>query len=383
VSNLLGAAPTVQREAATKEESKEKGGEEPRQTLAGIKYDQKIPVFESERKAAGYFWVQGVADLNISGTLKWGEGGVLGVGMGAEEGRTHLETEFATEFENKYGKIEAGGSADSLSVGFAGKQYGVSFKLNASLTKTLEAKFKIDVPVSDLAFGHYKFSGTATGSVTLILSPNIVRISEYVAEKGLERAAAAAAEESVTVAMEGGETVVASAGAGLAVGAGVAAAGIFAELGILYEIGRANQEGSKLGIRHSYCRGFAEELSLFTEPMDEAHPVRAYNKGQEYLLRWAMGLNWKESLQRAEKLSVDADNDRDRYTASDRAGWAWRAAVTQMVMAFIDENGGEAWKSVIALHLEKYGSSRQGREDAYYNILRRDESDEPPVIPIP
>jgi len=388
VNDYLSAGPAVQREVETKEKTKEaEGHEEARQTLGGIKVEEKIPVFQSAKKDVGYFTVFGAADLTVSGKLKWGEGGVLGVGLGAEEGEEHtkVEAEFASEVAKTYaGDFEASAGKDSISIGFAHGHYSAGFKLNASLTKMLEAKFAVDVPVSKTRFGRFEFEGKLIGSVTLYLSPNVARIAEAVGEKVAERAAEAAAEDSVVVTAESGETVVASSAAGAAlVGVGVAVVAIAAELGVLYEIGKANEEGSKLGIRHSYCRGFAEELSLFTEPMDAAHPVRAYNKGQEYLLSWAMGLDWRGSLQRAEKLSVDADGWKDRDTASYRAGWAGRAAVTQMVMEYIKDNGEEAWERVIQEHLARYGMSRQGRQDAYYAILRRDDGDEPPVIPIP
>ena len=389
VDEYLQAGSTVQREVETKEKAKEgEGHEEGRQTLAGIKVEEKIPVFQSAKKDVGYFTVFGAADLAVSGKLKWGEGGVLGIGFGAEEGEEHtkIESEFASEVAKTYaGDFEASASKDSIAIGFAHGHYSAGFKLNASLTKTLEAKFAVDLPVSKSKFGRFEFEGKLTGSVTLYMAPNLARIAEAVGEKVAERGAAAAAEESVVVtATESGETVVATSAAGAAlVGVGVALVAIAAEVGILYEIGHANQEGSKLGIRNSYCQGFAQELSLFTEPMDAAHPVRAYNKGQENTLAWALGLDWRGSLQRAEKLSVDAEDWKDRDTASFRATWAGRAAITQMVMEYIKDNGNDAWELVIAEHLKRYGASRQGREDAYYAILRRDEGDEPPVIPIP
>src|SRR5262249_5539741 len=201
---------------------------EGRHTLAGIKIEEKIPVFQSAKKDVGYFTVFGAADLNVSGKLKWGEGGVLGIGFGAEKGEEHtkIESEFASEVAKTYaGDFEAAAGKDSISISFAHGHYSAGFKLNASLTKTLEAKFAVDLPVSKTRFGKFEFEGKLTGSVTLYLSPNVARIAETLAEKAAERAATTAAEESVLGTAESGETVVATrpAGAGLG-GVGVALA---------------------------------------------------------------------------------------------------------------------------------------------------------------
>jgi len=370
------------------------GAEGPEHAISGMAFKRtfELPTGETEGVAFGPVKLFGHGKVTLNGSINHGKGGQLNVG--AKGGEGFSEGEFEKEYETKYGKVKVGGSAEpgktsALSVGFGGETYEIHFQAHANLKAPFSVGFEVKPHHTELHMGDWKFAGEISAGIEIDIGPNPIWWAEHAAEVAAEEAAgevvAEAAGEGVSgVALETGEQgLVAGAGSAALVGVGVAAAGVAWTGLVLYEIGNANQQGERRAVQKRYCNGYARVLSMMTEPLDAAHPVRAYNKGQEAQLTWALHTNWSHQMEVAEKTYLAADDAKGRDEAGYRAEMAGKARATQEAMAYVDENGAEAWQDVIAEHIKRYGGSRQERQDAYTRILYRQGGDELPFIPIP
>jgi hypothetical protein len=395
--------PTVQRflptEAIKASMRGHEGGEEgaaegPEQAIAGGAFERTIEIPSGEMEAVPYGPVKLSAHgkVTFNGSLSHGKGGQLMMGAKGKEGFS--EGEFEKEYETKYGTVKVGGSAEpgqksALAVGFGGETYEIKFEAHANLKAPFSLGFEIKPHHKEINLGGWKFSGEISYGIEIDIGPNPKWILEQGAkaagEEVLGEAAGEAAGEGVSgVAVETGEQgLVASAGGAALVGVGAGAAGVAWVALVAYEIGKADLEAGRLAVRKRYCNGYAEVLAMMTEQFDRAHPVRAYQKGQERELAWAMSANWSHQMEIAEKDYVKADDWKGRDAAAYRAHEAGKARATQLAMAYVEENGGEAWKDVIAEHLKKYGATLQERRQAYHTILYGDDGDNLPYIPIP
>lgn len=368
--------------------------EGPEHAISGMAFKRsfELPEGEVEGVALGPVKLFGHGKLTLNGEISHGEGGKLNLGAKGKEGFT--EGEFEKEYKTKYGKIKVGGSAEpgqssALSVGFGGETYEIHLQAKANLRAPFSVGFEVKAHETKLHVGGWEFTGAISGGIEIDIGPNPIWWAEHAAEIAAEEAAGeitteAAGEGVSAVALETGEEgLVAGAGAAAAVGVGVAAAGVAWTGLVLYELGKANEAGEKRAVVKRYCNGYARVLSMMTEPKDAAHPVRAYNKGEEARLIWAIQANWSHQMEIAEKNYLAADDAKGRDEAGYRAEMAGKARATQEAMAYINENGPEAWQDVIAQHLKQYGASRQERQDAYTRKLYRQDGDELPFIPIP